>query len=51
MKKGVKKISDFISEHVSPEVSEIWDKVKRCLAKLKGENEEIVQEESTAVQA
>ena len=51
MKKGTKKLMDFISKHIAPKASEIWSKVKAYFAKLKEENAEVSQEESATVQA
>ena len=51
MKKGAKKLMDFMSKHIAPKASEIWSKVKAYFAKLKEENAEVSQEESATVQA
>lgn len=51
IKKGAKKLIDFISKNIAPKVREIWKKVQTYLRKLKEENAEVTQEETAAVQA
>ncbi len=51
IKKGVKKLIDFISKHIAPKVCEVWKKVKAYFRKLKEENAEVPQEETATVQA
>ena len=50
-KKGAKKLMDFISMHIVPKVSEIWNKVKAYFGKLKEESAEVQQDQNTTVQA
>lgn len=50
IKKGAKKLQDFISENIAPRVSEAWNKVKAYIEKLK-EDMEVSQEEEATVQA
>lgn len=50
-KKGAKKLIDFISKHIVPKVSEIWNKVKAYFAKLREESAEVKQDQNTTVHA
>lgn len=50
-KKGAKKLMDFISKYIAPKVSEIWNKVKAYLTKLKEESAEVHQDQDATVQA
>lgn len=50
-KRGANKLMDFISKHITPKVSEIWNKVKAYFTTLKEESAEIHQDQDVTVQA
>lgn len=49
-KKGAKKLTEFFAKHVVPKAVEVWNKVKAYFKKLKEENAETQQDETTTVQ-
>lgn len=51
LKKGVKKLMDFIKQTVIPKVTEGWAKIKAYLKKLREENTETEQQTEATVQA
>ena len=51
VKKGAKKLLEFIRKHVVPAASACWAKIKDYFRKLKEENAETEQQTTTAVQA